>query len=85
VGEPFVAHQRASNIMTNLVKEAPGIRANESFWETVDSVSLSSYTPNECIAELGMELEKNDDVYVSKLGKALQIWSQEVSNRFIGV
>lgn len=72
-GEPFVYHSRASDTMTNLVKEAPGIKANESFWEVIDSVTLTGNEPAQCMLEIGQALEKQS-AYLSKLGKAIQTW-----------
>src|ERR1700733_12005465 len=40
VGEPFVDHKKASNVFTNLKKEAPGIEKNETFWQDIDAVRL---------------------------------------------
>jgi hypothetical protein len=50
VGGPLATHAKASNPMTNLVKEAPGIRANEEFWRVVDAVDLAGCgTPLACM------------------------------------
>ncbi len=75
VGEPFISHQRASNIFTNLVKEAPGIKANETFWETIDDIILDTVDPVSSVHKIGTILEINKDEYIAQLGKALQIWS----------
>ncbi|HZP20390.1 MAG TPA: hypothetical protein VFB16_09285 [Bauldia sp.] len=40
-GDPHIRHNRASDPMANLEKEAPGIRANEDFWKVVDAVPLT--------------------------------------------
>lgn len=39
-GRPHVWHSRASNTMVNLTKEAPGIRANEIFWEIISMLKF---------------------------------------------
>lgn len=39
-GGPTVHHARASNVWANLRKEAPGLEANEAFWQWVDGVPL---------------------------------------------
>jgi reversibly glycosylated polypeptide / UDP-arabinopyranose mutase len=77
VGEPFVEHKRASNVFTNLKKEAPGIEANEEMWMHVDSCKLSLDNPKDCIMEMGCYLEQimNLNGYISKIGKAIQIWA----------
>ncbi len=83
VGEPFITHLRASEAFTNLVKEAPGIRANETFWAVVDSIPLGAETALDCVRELGEGLVvvppeacgTVDPDYVQKLGKALQVWA----------
>jgi len=73
-GEPFVNHMKASDPFVNLVKEAPGIAANEWFWETIDAVKLTETTPADCMEELGIALDQEND-YLRKLGHAIQIWS----------
>lgn len=78
VGEPFVEHIRASDPVVNKVKESPGIEANEWFWEKVWNRSLSHYhhkTPVDCMAEIGLGLWSDEDDYIAKLGRALQVWS----------
>jgi reversibly glycosylated polypeptide/UDP-arabinopyranose mutase len=74
VGEPFIAHQRASDVMVNLIKEAPGIRANETFWEKIDGTRLISQTPKDCMREIGETIKYDSDNYVAKLGTAIQVW-----------
>jgi len=73
-GEPFVHHLRASDPMTNLVKEAPGIKANEWFWETIDTITLTENTPEGCMFEVSVALQKEKDPYLIKLGKAIEVW-----------
>jgi reversibly glycosylated polypeptide / UDP-arabinopyranose mutase len=77
VGEPFVEHKKASNVFTNLKKEAPGIEANESFWEIVDSIDLVGTNPKDCMEEMGTELQalKQENEYITKLGNAIVTWS----------
>lgn len=75
-GKPYIYHSKASDPLTNLVKEAPGIKYNETFWEFVESAVIKSSNPTECILEMGHHLEKvgQADQYLHNLGKALQIW-----------
>ena len=75
VGDPFVEHQRASNIMVNLVKEAPGIAVNEWFWNKIDAVKLVSTTPVSCMKEIGVAIQDDDHEYISRLGQAICVWS----------
>lgn len=74
-GEPFVRHERASNVFNNLVKEAPGIHTNETFWETIDAAELTADTPVDCVREMGMHLSLNANAYLAQFGKALQVWA----------
>ena len=57
-GEPHVRHARRSDPLVNLVKEAPGIRANEHFWKVIEATPLdaSVQTPLECIEAVGRHL-----------------------------
>ena len=60
----------------NLVKEAPGIRANESIWETVDAVELRGGDPLTCMREMGAALAGHETggVYVQRWGRAILEW-----------
>jgi reversibly glycosylated polypeptide/UDP-arabinopyranose mutase len=74
IGKPYIMHSKASDPFVNLVKEAPGVKFHEEFWEMIDSVGLTKKYPASCMIELGAALEKMPDPYVSKLGRAIQIW-----------
>ena len=77
VGEPFVHHQRASDPIANMVKEAPGIEANEKFWEIVDSAPIPSgvVDPLAAMTLIGEYLaDEVGDPYLEKLGKAIGVW-----------
>lgn len=74
IGEPFVEHSRASDVFTNLVKEASGLRTNEMLWELINSIVLSGNTVSECVYQVGNSLELNTDQYLSKIGKAIKVW-----------
>jgi reversibly glycosylated polypeptide/UDP-arabinopyranose mutase len=80
VGEPFVEHRRASDPFTNLVKEAPGIAANEKFWEIIKSIELSvgtESTPTRLMHKVGSrlsEMKDLDDDYLVYLGTAIRAW-----------
>jgi reversibly glycosylated polypeptide/UDP-arabinopyranose mutase len=80
VGHPFVEHKKASDPMVNLVKEAPGIKMNETFWEVINAVNLTALTPKDCMIEMGERLQKccsatADNPYIGKLGEAMTIWA----------
>ncbi len=80
VGEPFVEHRKASDPFVNLVKEAPGIGANEKFWEVIDRITLpdsgSGYkNPIVCMNCIGRDLQDQPNDYLAKLGKAIRTWT----------
>lgn len=74
-GEPYIIHDKASDPMVNLVKEAPGIAANEKFWETIDNVQLTAKTCVGCMDEIGQALGKESDEYLKTLGRAMSVWA----------
>jgi reversibly glycosylated polypeptide/UDP-arabinopyranose mutase len=73
-GHPFIEHRKASHPLVNLVKEAPGIKMNETFWQIVDKIELTCKTPKDCMFEIGEGLFKEDDPYIKRLGQAITIW-----------
>jgi hypothetical protein len=73
-GRPLVDHRRASNPFVNLVKEAPGVAANEHVWETVDAVELRGDDPRSCMQEMGTAFGASDDEYVARWGGAITAW-----------
>ena len=82
VGGPHITHVRASDPFANLVKEAPGVAANETFWELVDGIELRARTAAGCMAELGAGLAaaarrapRDDGDYLDRLGRALEVWA----------
>lgn len=83
VGEPFVEHRRASDPHVNLVKEAPGIEANETFWELIDGIGLTAGSNLEAIQELGhyLAIAPQLSPYYNRLGKALQVWARLLTER----
>jgi len=78
VGGPAILHERASNVLNNLVKEAPGIKENETFWEAIDEIELESDTPLICMKEVSKWLcwKHFEDTYLGKLGMAMQLWCE---------
>lgn len=76
VGEPFVRHERASDPHVNLVKEAPGKEFHDTFWRTIDRISLVGLeTPFGCLDRIGRVLSLGKDAYLRQVGKALLVWS----------
>jgi len=75
-GQPLVEHRRASDPFANLVKEAPGIRANENMWEIVDAVELRGCDPLTCMREMGTALgdHQTGGEYVRRWGRAILEW-----------
>jgi hypothetical protein len=57
-GEPHIRHVRRSDPLVNLVKEAPGIHANEHFWKVIEATPLdaTAQTPLECTEAVGRHL-----------------------------
>ena len=74
-GEPHVNHRRASNPFVNLIREAPGIQANENFWPIIDQIPLTKETPKECLLEISAGLQQQSGQYLNQYGKALETWS----------
>ncbi len=74
-GKPYIYHSKASDAFNNLIKEAPGIKFNENFWQLIDDIVLTRTTSVDCMKEIGDALEKQDEEYLKKFGKAIQIWS----------
>ena len=73
-GHPYVDHRRASDPFRNLVKEAPGIAANEHLWEALVALRWQADTPLECMREAGAALGGHDDAYVAQWGERIESW-----------
>lgn len=74
-GSPIIWHDRASDPISNMNKEKPGIIANEFFWEVIDNISLKGNSFKECYKEVADGLLIKGD-YWKKLKKAMNIWSE---------
>jgi hypothetical protein len=83
VGRPIISHTKASRALDNLVKESPGIRANEEFWRAIDAIKLEATdnTPLRCMDRIGLTLEGGADVkdeelrnYLPSLGEWIRAW-----------
>jgi reversibly glycosylated polypeptide/UDP-arabinopyranose mutase len=79
IGRPIVDHRRASGPFRNLVKEAAGIRRNETFWQEVDAIGLRGTSPGGCMLEIAAGLAGNADSHTAKLGKAIERWVHHAS------
>ena len=73
-GAPYVQHERASNPFSNLIKEAPGIAANERFWQVIDAAKLVSSTPEGCCGDIWEHLQRQQDTYLNRLGVCMEAW-----------
>jgi Reversibly glycosylated polypeptide len=95
LGEPHIRHLRASDPLSNLEKEAPGIRANELFWKAVETTPLSTArhaTPLSCaesvathLTEVGqrdLEIANNETfaAYLAEEGTRMQSWCKMFRN-----
>ncbi len=79
-GSPYVLHNRASNVFSNLKKEAAGIELNEYFWKQVDKVELTATNYQDCFHELVTEISFPSGNYWKKLRKAMLIWISLFNN-----
>lgn len=73
-GYPFVLHNRASDPVKNLELEKKGNNLNETFWQMIDNITLTGYSPLCCIKEVSDAL-KSRTGYLNTYGKALAIWA----------
>lgn len=72
-GAPWVRHKRQSDPFANLIKEAPGTQANESFWHVIDSIHLASNTVAGCMDDIAYALDCMDGYY-KQLGNSIHAW-----------
>jgi hypothetical protein len=77
-GQPVVDHRRASDPFANLVKEAPGIQANESMWERIDELELKQPDALGCMREVGEQLSRRPehDGYLEQWGRSILGWCE---------
>lgn len=75
-GKPYIYHSKASDAFSNLIKEAPGIKFNEKFWEVVDRTQFKESSPVLCMKEVGQFLKWHEDNYLKQLGLAIEHWSE---------
>jgi len=77
-GYPQIIHDRASDPFKNLIKEAPGIEANEGFWQWVDAITLKGTSIMECVYEIAFQLKQSpyrDEDYFRFYGDCLTTWN----------
>jgi reversibly glycosylated polypeptide/UDP-arabinopyranose mutase len=79
-GSPFVTHKRASNVFTNIKKEATGIEKNETLWESVKAVNLTQKDPVSCYLELANKIEFPKEEYFSLLKRGMIEWANLFTN-----
>lgn len=73
-GQPHVWHDRASNVWSNLRKEASGLEYNETLWAWIDSLVLTSNTVLGCYRQVAKHLDGYND-YWNKASEAMMIWA----------
>lgn len=81
-GKPLIRHDKASDPFVNLVKEAPGIKTNEIFWEIINSFSPSRgetlaqdyYYLGSFIKTNARAFKDNEDYFVV-FGESMMEWS----------
>jgi hypothetical protein len=91
VGGPIISHTKASRPMDNLVRESPGIRANEEFWKVIDMIVLGpgQNTPLMCMYHVGSWLadavipvkDKELLEYLAQLGNWILGWCEQFTNK----
>ncbi len=72
-GDPYIRHQRASNVWDNLRKEATGLRTNEELWLAIDQIGLRAGNFRECYGEIARGLQLSGE-YWDKLKEAIPVW-----------
>jgi reversibly glycosylated polypeptide/UDP-arabinopyranose mutase len=78
VGGPLVHHAQQSDVYDALIAEAPGIKANEHFWQIIDEIQFDRIEDNPagCMRHIGIMLDDGRrDAYYRKLGRAIKIWA----------
>lgn len=78
-GNPVVFHSRASDKYINLAKECSGYKPNETLWEFVDKVNLTSNNIGDCYVEL-LHMMQIDGEYWDKLREASRAWVKITQN-----
>jgi reversibly glycosylated polypeptide / UDP-arabinopyranose mutase len=74
-GDPFVKNFREVDIWTSLRSEANTLPVNESLWEKIDSLVLTSDKPAVCYRQIAELIGGWGHPYFQKLGKAMNLWA----------
>ena len=80
-GYPQVVHDRASDPFKNLIKEAPGIEANEGFWAYIDAIDLTHSDLTQCVRDIARYMSDHpyrDEAYFVRYGSALLTWTENL-------
>ena len=75
-GSPFVEHKKASDPVTNLVKEKRGMKVNETLWRIIEDTVLTSKSTTACYRELAEKAGFPAGSYYTKLQSAMRIWGE---------
>jgi reversibly glycosylated polypeptide / UDP-arabinopyranose mutase len=79
-GSPSIHHAKASDVESNIHKEASGIIAYEELWQEVEKWNLTADTVKGCYLQLAMhvrdlQIETDPSGYWLNLAYAMAIWS----------
>ena len=74
-GHPFVINKQESNVWKSLKNDSNSLPVNESFWEKIDSIILTSDTASGCYTQIADVIGNWGHPYFQKLGKAMKIWN----------
>lgn len=81
-GAPSIRHDRASDPVANLRKEAPGLAAHEVFWPIIAEAKLTGTSVGECYQQLADVVYRDVrpalpdyDHYWEKLALAMDAWT----------
>jgi hypothetical protein len=75
VGNPIITHNRLSDPISNLQKEAGGMDINEILCQEVDRIKLTKYNYTDCFKELAIKLDLPIVDYGDKLKSAMTKWA----------
>lgn len=78
IGEPYVQHNKASNLQKNLEREEKGMGLHENFWRYIKDVEMCGgdyIQAYNCLAGHVTTYGHNNKIpYFEKLGEAMNIW-----------
>ncbi|MCM8534600.1 MAG: hypothetical protein NE334_01550 [Lentisphaeraceae bacterium] len=73
-GHPIVINKKENNVWKSLKNDSNSLPVNESFWEKIDGIILTSDTPTGCYQQVAKTIGKWGHPYFQKLGQAMEIW-----------